>query len=232
MADDSEWVLLVECSTMAELHTLRATLEARGVPCRLHGEHTHGVLGPIQGAAVRSRVLVPRRALAVARSLAEDIVGPFDERPEDEADDADASPFRTAAELAPEDYEDEEDDEHDEHEGSQPTALAEPDEPDEPRDPMALRPRTYAALPLIVLTGVGPFLGFSHLYLGHSFRAAVLVLVSIVAFVASLGGVEWGGVLLGLVWLVDLVGGTLGIAAHNRRLAALAPAPAPPPPQP
>jgi hypothetical protein len=229
MTNDSEWVLLVECNTMAELHTLRATLEARGVPCRLHGEHTHGVLGPIQGAAVRSRVLVPRRALAVARSLAEDIVGPFDEPPAADEDEAGASPFRTAAELGPDDYDDEED-EHDAAQPHDPTALAEPDDPDEPRDPMALRPRTYAALPLIVLTGVGPLLGFSHLYLGHSLRAAMLVLVSIVAFVANLGGAEWGVVLLGLVWLVDLVGGTLGIAAHNRRLAALALAPAPPQP--
>lgn len=221
MANDSEWVLLVECNTMAELHTLRATLEARGVPCRLHGEHTHGVLGPIQGAAVRSRVLVPRRALAVARSLAEDIVGPFDEPPAADEDEAGASPFRTAAELGPDDY-DEDDDEHDAAQPHDPTALA---EPDEPRDPRALRPRTFAALPLIVLTGVGPFLGFSHLYVRHDARAVVLALVSIVAFVALVQGAQWAPAVLGLVWLMDLLGGTLGIAAYNRQLPALAPAP-------
>ena len=33
MSDQDEWVRLIECNDVVELHTVRATLEARGVPC-------------------------------------------------------------------------------------------------------------------------------------------------------------------------------------------------------
>lgn len=223
MTGDPDWVLLVECNTMAELHTLRATLEARGVPCRVHGEHTHGVLGPLQGAAVRSRVLVPRRALRVARALAEDIVGPFDERPEDDDDAYDASPFRTAAELAAGDDEAAPDDAL-----ARPERFAETDdddaEDDEPEPPG--RPKSYAALGavLVLMLASAPLAGLAHLYVHRNVRGGLLLGLSIACAVAALGGVAWASGLLAGLWALDLVGGTLGIAEHNRRLRALPPA--------
>lgn len=213
MTDDSEWVLLVECYTMAELHTLRATLEARGVPCRLHGEHTHGVLGPIQGAVARSRVLVPRRALAVARALAEDIVGPFDERPELDDEGADLSPFRTAAEDDAED-----DDEQD---------AAAPDDDTMPTE----RPRSYLALGavLVLMLASVPLAGLAHLYVHKNVRGGILLVLSIASVAAGLGGASGASALLTVLWGVDLVGGALGISAYNRRLRPVLPAPSPAP---
>ena len=225
MSDDVEWVLLVECSTMAELHTLRATLEARGVPCRVHGEHTHGVLGPIHGAMVRSRVLVPRRALKLARTLAEDIVGPFDERPElDDDDEADASPFRSSAELAPGEPDDvDEPDDDDEASSDRSDAL------DEGR-PRSLRPRSYAVLMLIALMG-GAFFGLSHLYVRRNGTALALATLGILAIVASVRGAGWAGIALPVIWVLDLAGGLHGVYADRRRHAALTPAPEPEPPR-
>jgi len=230
MPDDTEWVLLVECSTMAELHTLRATLEARGVPCLLHGEHTHGVLGPIHGAAVRSRVLVPRRALKLARSLAEDIMGPFDEQPEfDDDDHPQASPFRTSTELDPDD-----ESEHDEAEDDEPEASSS-DQPDalaERRRTRPLRPRSYAVLMLIVLLG-GAFLGLSHLYVRRNRIALVLATLGIFSLAALSRGVVWAEIVLSVTWVLDLVGGLNGVYEDRRRHAALAPEPEPalePPP--
>lgn len=225
MNDADDWVLLVECYTMAELHTLRATLEARGVPCRLQGEHTHGVLGPIQGAVARSRVLVPRRALPVARSLAEDIVGPFDERPELDDEDGGASPFRTAAE--------------DDASGDDDGELELADEADETSDASAddeamptERPRSYLALGavLVLMLASVPLAGLAHLYVHKNIRGGILLVLSIASFAAGLGGSAWASLLLTLLWGVDLVGGALGISAYNRRLRPLplaaAPAPA------
>jgi len=94
MPDNLEWVTLVECNDVGELHALRAALEAHGVPCQIQGEHTHGILGSFHGSMVRSRVMVPRPGLAVARQLAEDIVGPFDERPPTDDAAPDELPFR------------------------------------------------------------------------------------------------------------------------------------------
>lgn len=222
MTDADDWVLLVECYTMVELHTLRATLEARGVPCRLHGEHTHGVLGPIQGAVARSRVLVPRRALAVARALAEDIVGPFDERPELDDEAADLSPFRTAAEDDGEGSDDEE---------LEPADDADPSDPDPPDDEAAPteRPRSYLALGavLVLMLASVPLAGLAHLYVHKNVRGGILLALSIASVAAGLLGVAWASPLLTVLWGVDLVGGALGISAYNRHLRPLSPAPAP-----
>lgn len=202
--EESEWVLLVECYNVAELHTLRATLEAHGVPCRIHGEHTHGVFGAIHGAMARSRVLVPRRALAAARELAEDIVGPFDERPALADADADASPFRKAAELRATDD----------------------------AEPPAPRRKSYAVLlaaAVLMLTAL-PLAGLAHLYVHRNRRGGILLLVSVFSLAASLRGAWWGSLVLNLAWVADFIGGAVGIAAHNRRLEQLPPAPEPEPP--
>lgn len=180
---------------MAELFTLRTTLDAHDVPFRVDGEHTHGMLGPIQGAMARSRVMVPRKALEAARALAEDIVGPFDERPPDD-EVVDGSPFRKPAELAA---------------AHEPRALVE-------------RPKSYAVLSLVGLLVVGPLFGCSHLYVGHNVRAGLLALTSVFSYIAMLRGSAWAPAVLGVVWVADLVGGAIGIAQHNRRVRQL-PAP-------
>jgi uncharacterized membrane protein len=199
MSEDTEWVLLVECYNMAELHTLRATLEAHGVPCRIHGEHTHGIFGPIQGAMARSRVLVPRRALAAARELAEDIVGPFDERPEPGDDAAKESPFRTAAEL----------------------------EPTDAAEPPAARPKSYAVLVAVAVLMLAsmPLAGVAHLYVHRNVRGGILLVTSVFSITAFFRGAWWAPLVLNLAWIADFVGGAIGIAGHNRRINELPPAP-------
>lgn len=194
MADDPDWVLLVECNDLAELHTLRASLEAHGIPCQVHGEHTHGILGPIQGAMIRPRVLVPRRALVHARELAEDVVGPFDEvLAEDDAADGEA-PYRVAAAPVPAERE---------------------------RPAPSVRPKSYAALVLVAFVVLPPLFGVSHLYVGRNTRAGILAAISVFAIAASFHGVLWTQAVLGMVWVLDLVGGAVGIAAHNRTVKAL-----------
>lgn len=197
MSESDGWVLLVECHDVAELHALRAALEARGVPCQVRGEHTHGIMGAFHGAMVSSRVLVPAPALDVARALVKEIVGPFDDMPAEE-DDADASPFRTAAELTPE------------HEPEQ----------DGPPTPAL---KSYTRLLLVVFLVVGPFLGLCHIYAGRNVRAGLLVLVTLFAAPMALGGAVWAPWVLAGVWLADVVGGVLGVAGHNRRISAASP---------
>jgi hypothetical protein len=203
MSDVGDWVVLVECHDVGELHALRATLEAHGVPCRIHGEHTHGIMGAIHGSMVRSRVLVPRPALEVARELVTDIVGPFDEPSSVGADDDadDESPYRQAAELAPEP----------EHEAPE-------------RDPEVPAPRlkSYGRLVLVVLLVVGPLFGLAHLYAGCNRQAGVLALFTLVAAPAAFQGASWALLLLAGIWLADIIGGALGIAEHNRRVQAAA----------
>lgn len=192
---DADWVLLVECHDVAELHALRATLESGGVPCRIEGEHTHGIMGAFHGAAVRSRVLVPRRALAVARTMVKDIVGPFDDEPSTEDDETrDESPFRR---QGPE--------------------LEESDQEGE-QDAPAPRLKSYARLTLVALLVVGPLIGLAHIYAGLNVRAGALALTTLVALPAALGGAPWALLMLVGVWVTDLVGGGLGIAAHNERV--------------
>ena len=187
------WVLLAECHDVAQLHALRAALEARGVPCQVRGEHTQGIMGAFHGSTVNSRVLVPAPALAVARELAQDIVGPFADAPAEVEAEADESPFRRAGEVAPEGEEEHEVDE------------APP-----------LRLKSYARLVMIVGLLVGPLLGLGHVYAGRNLAAGLLVLLTLFAAPAALGGAAWAqGVLVG-VWLTDVIGGAIGIAAYNR----------------
>lgn len=191
MPDAVDWVVLVECHDVGELHALRALLEARGVPFRITGEHTHGIMGAFHGSMVRSRVLVPRPALAVARALATDIVGPFEDEPATEdVEPSDESPFRRPAEPVPE---------HD-------------------REAPAPRLKSYGRLLVVVFLVVGPFIGLAHIYAGRNLRAGLLALTTLVALPAALGGALWALLVLGGIWLTDLAGGAFGIAAHNRRV--------------
>lgn len=207
MSDDHAWVTLVECNDVGELHALRAALEAHGVPCRTEGENTHGIMGAIHGSMVRSRVLVPRRGLMVARKLAEDIVGPFDEPSPPSAtddDDVDESPFRRQAEAAVE------------------------GEDDEPTPPPAMRPKSYSRLVLIAFMVVAPLFGLSHVYAGRNARAGVLLLLTVVALPQALFGAAWAWWMLVGIWLADILGGAVAIAEHNRELARAGATPARP----
>ena len=195
MPEHHEWVTLVECNDVGELHALRAALEAHGVPCQIQGEHTHGILGSFHGSMVRSRVMVPRPGLAVARQLAEDIVGPFDERPPTDEAAPDELPFRRSAEAAAAD---------DEDEAAERAAPA--------------RPKSYARLILVACLIVAPFFGLAHVYAGQNARAGMLMVLSLFSLPFALGGATWAMVVLAGVWVGDLVGGAFGIAAHNRRL--------------
>lgn len=201
MRDTDGWVLLTECHDVAQLHALRAALEARGVPCRIEGEHTHGIMGAFHGAMVASRVLVPVPALPVARTLVADILGPFDEQAEDDELPADETPFRREADAITD-------------------AIA---EPAEPAEPPALQLRSYARLVLVVFLVIGPLLGLGHLHAGRNLQAGLLVLLTLFAAPAALGGAAWAQGVLAGVWIADVVGGALGIAAHNRRVRAAAP---------
>ncbi|MBL8970600.1 MAG: DUF2007 domain-containing protein [Myxococcales bacterium] len=193
------WVLLAECHDVAELHALRAALEARGVPCQVRGEHTQGIMGAFHGSTVNSRVLVPAPALAVARELARDIVGPFAEAPAEAEAEADESPFRRAGEAAPE-----------------------AEEAREVEEAPPLRLKSYARLVMIVGLLVGPLFGLGHVYAGRNFAAGLLVLLTLFAAPAALGGAAWAQGVLAGVWLTDVIGGAIGIAAYNRRLGRAA----------
>lgn len=193
------WVLLAECHDVAELHALRAALEARGVPCQVRGEHTQGIMGAFHGSTVNSRVLVPAPALAVARELARDIVGPFADAPAEAEAEADESPFRRAGEAAPEGEEER-----------------------EVEEAPPLRLKSYARLVMIVGLLVGPLLGLGHVYAGRNLAAGLLVLLTLFAAPAALGGAAWAQGVLAGVWLTDVIGGAVGIAAYNRRLGRAA----------
>jgi len=191
-SSEREWVLLVECYNQGELHTVRATLEAHGMPCQVQGEHTHGILGPIQGAVALPRVMVPRGGLAAARELVEDIVGPFDASSSGD-DEVDDSPYRREPPPA------------------RPDAAA----------PAVPSRKSYGTLVLIAILSTAPLLGLTHVYAGKSRRGGVLLLISVFAIVAYVRGTQWAPLVLIGVWLTDLIGGGLGIAEHNARVDAL-----------
>ncbi len=157
MSDDRDWLLLCECNSTAELHVLRATLQAHGVPCQLQGEHTHSVLGPIHGAISRPRVLVPRGAMELARELAEDIVGPFESSVAPQDDDDQGSPYRAEPKL---------------------------DLPSEAADTTPPR-KSFGILVLGLFLFVPPFLGVTHLYAGRRVRAGILALASVLLVISG-----------------------------------------------
>ncbi|MCH9679883.1 MAG: DUF2007 domain-containing protein [Deltaproteobacteria bacterium] len=195
MTNALQWVLLCECRDVAELHTVRASLEARGVPVRIVGEHTHAALGMLQGAAIAPRVLVPESALATARGLVEDIMGPFAEPLVDDSGEHDG-PYRGVSGF---------------DEGTRYT-------------PPPPQPKSIAVISLIVLMfGIGPLLGLCHQYVGQARRGMVLAVVGIFAATVFLRGEQWAVGLLAIVWVSDVVGGVLGVLAYNAKLAASQP---------
>jgi hypothetical protein len=80
-------VTLCSCQNIGEAYAIRASLEARGVPTLVDGEHQRGMLG--LGSAVALRIMVPRAQLRLAYELALEIISDLPQ-PEfgDEAEEA------------------------------------------------------------------------------------------------------------------------------------------------
>lgn len=125
-------VPLCNCSGISQAQAIRASLEARGVPTLIDGEHQRNILGMF-GTAVALRIMVPRSQLRLAYQLAVEIIPDLPE-PEFDEEHGDAArpeplPLRRAL---PEDLVEYPDDEQPEH------ALVEDDEEDdEEEDDMA-----------------------------------------------------------------------------------------------
>lgn len=200
MADSDAFVLLCECRNVGELQLVRAALQARGVPMRIEGETLHGVLGALHGAALSPRVMVPKMWLPTARSIAAEVVGPFDDaEPEDE---------RAHARLALREPADADEDDA--------PAAEDTDDEDEDEGPAPER-RKFLGVPLL-LALLGLSIGFSHLYIRKTGIGAVLLLVFLAALTAWFAGRASAVVVMAGVYAFDLVGGLVGVLRHNRAL--------------
>lgn len=202
MADDA-LVLLCTCRDAGELQMLRAALEARGVPLRIEGATTHGMLGMIHGAALAPRVMVPPQWRATARQIAAEIVGPFDDGGDDGTPRAiAATPFRAMTPDPDDELED--------------PAELEDDEPDDEDDVATVAPtRRSVAVPLM-LAVLGLPWGFAHIYARRPMRGLALMFTAAVAAGWLLSGSMIGAYLLAAVGLVDLVGSIALITRDNR----------------
>jgi hypothetical protein len=188
---EESFVLLCECRNLGELQLVRSALEANSVPMRTEGEATHGVLGAIYGAAQLPRVLVPAKWLQTARSIAADIVGAFDDAPQDDEQDDKGSPFR-------EDAMDE-------------AAVEDPD------DEGPLVRRKMLGVPFLLAMFMLA-IGFAHIYAGRRRTGIVLMALTVVGVVDLVFGQGWGGLLIVAVELFDVIGGFIGVLQYNRRL--------------
>ncbi|MFO7565985.1 MAG: DUF2007 domain-containing protein [Enhygromyxa sp.] len=138
-------VPLCHCSGIVEAQAIRASLEARGVPTLIDGEHQRNILGMF-GSVVALRIMVPRSRLRLAYQLALEIIPdlPEPQFDEEQSDLALREPMPLRRAL-PEDllaYPDDDDD----------GQLAEYDDDDDDDDMMELRERRSL---------LGPRLGFS-----------------------------------------------------------------------
>jgi hypothetical protein len=205
VADDA-YVLLCTCREMGELQMVRAALEARGVPVRIEGAAVHGVLGMIHGAALAPRVMVPPPWRATAREIVADIVGPFDEDPDDARDDAQREdlPFRTAAAETDEAEDDD----------AQDVAATDEDE-----NEVAAPPRRSLAIPVMLGMLALPW-GFGHVYARQPAIGLSLMAVALVAAILFFSGVYQAGALLIAVAITDVVGSMIFVVRYNRALPA------------
>ncbi|HLT39982.1 MAG TPA: hypothetical protein VK034_27065 [Enhygromyxa sp.] len=140
-------VPLCSCYGIVQAQAIRASLEARGVPTLIDGEHQRNILGMF-GTVVALRIMVPRSQLRLAYQLAVEIIPDLPEPEFDEehgeAEPPEPLPLRRAL---PEDLLEYPDDEEPDD------ALAEDDEAEQEEDDLAeLRERR---------TLLGPRLGFA-----------------------------------------------------------------------
>ncbi len=187
-----EWELLGTSNNTAEILLVRAELEARGIPVRVEGEHTHGVLGAFHGSVVMPRIFVPKRALRDAQALVEPVLGPFANPHDDEQDVPVGSPFRSQAEQ-------------DDDDGDTVAPLG--------------RRKQYGVILILTWMILPPWFGLNHLYARKHNRALALFALSVMGFGAGTNGMWWGGVIFALVWPADVIGGSIAVALHNRALA-------------
>ncbi|PRQ06287.1 putative signal transducing protein [Enhygromyxa salina] len=66
-------VPLCRCSGLIQAQAIRGSLEARGVPTLIDGEHQHNVLGMF-GSMIDLRIMVPRSQLRLAYELAREVI--------------------------------------------------------------------------------------------------------------------------------------------------------------
>lgn len=190
-SEGRRWVLLCECWDVAELHTVRACLEAHGLPVRVQGEQTHGVMGMLHGATVRSRILVPQAGLTLARELAQEVMGPFADG--QNGDDAQGSPFR--------------------REG-QPTLAQRPHSRRPRRRKRLITIGIISAAALFF-----PITGLAHLYVARYRRGAVLLVCTLFAHGVAASESLWGISLMILLLVLDAIGGGRGVLEYNLALA-------------
>ena len=205
-----ELVPLCSCWDLAEAQAIRASLEARGVPTLIDGEHQRGVMG-VFGAAVDLRIMVPRSQLRLAHGLASEIISGLPPLPEEDQDEPDSEleppPHRRAL---PEDLVAYRDDEEGRDEPAD-------DEDDEDDTGSQLRRRSVGVP--IVLGVFGLTLGLGHIYAGRRNIGLGLLLVAGVSIIAYWSGSSFAPAVTVAVWLVDLVGSVLLISRQNRELA-------------
>ncbi|HVH99252.1 MAG TPA: DUF2007 domain-containing protein [Enhygromyxa sp.] len=200
MAD--ELVPLCQCWDLAEAHVIRASLEARGIPVLIEGEHHRGMMGMV-GAAVTLRVMVPASQLELARELASDLIPDLaggshgDERELGEG----LSPARRPPDEDLVDYPDDDDDALDE---------AEQDEAPAPRK------KSLAVAALVAALGLA--VGLLHIYAGQEKVGGILFVIAMTGLALWIVGQPLGLVILMGVWLVDIVRGFVLLSRTNAAL--------------
>jgi hypothetical protein len=204
MADGDAFVLLCECRNVGEMQLVRAGLQARGVPMRIEGETLHGVLGALHGAALAPRVMVPKMWLSTARSIAAEVVGPFDDA-EPEGEDARAR-LSLREPAADDDVVDD-----------GPGIAQDEDDEDDEDDGVVPERRKFLGVPLL-LALLGLSIGFGHLYVRKTITGGVLLLVFLAALAAWIAGRSSAVFVMAGVYAFDLIGAVLGVIRHNRAL--------------
>ncbi len=201
------FVELCTCVDGLTAHSVRAALEARGIPVVIQGGQTHDMLGPIAAPYMQPRVLVHPEDLSTAKVIAEDIVGRLDDHPDPESPpDRVDDPMRPI----PSEFASEDDDLDDLDE----------DDADEDRDgdieATPPKPKRYGVPLLLAFLGLG--LGLSHIYAGRGTIGGVLLLMALLGITLSISGQILGLFIVAVVWSVDLVGGLMAVARHNQAL--------------
>lgn len=193
MAD--ELVPLCQCWDVVEAHTIRASLEARGIEVLIEGEHHRGIMG-IAAAAVKLRVLVPASQLELARELASDLIPDLAGEPNDEGPDLGEglSPARRPPAEDLVDYLDE-------------------GEAAEPYEPTGPRKKSLAVAAVISCMGLA--IGTLHMYAGQERFGGALFLIACAGIGSLVAGQPIGGLLLVAVWLVDIIHGFILLSRYN-----------------
>ncbi|NVB42909.1 hypothetical protein G6O69_34125 [Pseudenhygromyxa sp. WMMC2535] len=209
------------CWDLAEAMAIRGSLEARGVPVHVDGEHQRGMLN-LFGSAIELRIMVPASQLRLAHQLASEIIAGLPEPdlgPEEAPAGFELSPTRRppAEDLVP--YPDTEDEDG----GDAAAADKEGSEEGEDNEEDAraeLEPAQRKSIgAVLMLAFLGLSLGTVHAYAGNKTGARILLAFAALGLLLRLSGSLIGTSILALVWLTDVVHGTVLIVRHNRAVA-------------